>query len=79
MSLNLIARMLMNWALKDSLYDHSRPIPSISIDLGKDEPGITLQYQQIERGYIVWCDYTVDGEAVKSPVDSGISNNRFAD
>ena len=43
--------------------------PPLSIDLGKDEPGITLQYRQIERGFIVWIDYTVDGEAVKSPVD----------
>ena len=37
------------------------------IDLGKDEPGMTLQYR--ERGYIVWRDYMVDGETVKSPVD----------
>ena len=43
--------------------------PPISIDLGKDEPDMTLQYRQIERGYIVWRDYMVDGEAVKSPVD----------
>ena len=53
--------------------------PPVSIDLGKDEPGMTLQYRQIEGGYIVWRDYTVDGEIVKSPVDSGKSNNRFAD
>ena len=39
------------------------------IDLGKDEPGMTLQYRQIERGHIVWRYYVVDGEAVKSPVD----------
>ena len=37
------------------------------IDLGKDEPGMILQYR--ERGYIVWRDYTVDGEQVMSPVD----------
>ena len=43
--------------------------PPISIDLGSNEPGMTLQYRQIERGYIVWRDYTVDGEVVKSPVD----------
>ena len=43
--------------------------PPIHIDLGKDEPGMTLQFRQIERGYIVWRDYTVDGEAVLSPVD----------
>jgi len=43
--------------------------PSIHIDLGKDEPGMILQYRQIERGQIVWRDYTLDGEAVLSPVD----------
>ena len=43
--------------------------PPISIDLGKDEPGMTLQYRDVERGQIVWCDYTVDGETVESPVD----------
>ena len=39
--------------------------PSISIDRGNDEPGMTLQYR--ERSYIVWRDYTVGGEVVKSP------------
>ena len=43
--------------------------PPISIDFGKDEPGMTLQYRDVERGYIVWRDYTVDGEVVKLPVD----------
>ena len=43
--------------------------PPISIDLGKDEPGMTLQYRNLERDQIVWRDYTVDGEVVKSPVD----------
>ena len=43
--------------------------PPIHIDLGKDKPGMTLQYWSIERGYIVWRDYLADGEAVKSPVD----------
>ena len=33
------------------------------------QPSLPLQYRQIERGYIVWRDYTVDGEAVKSLVD----------
>ena len=37
----------------------------IWIDLGKDEPGMTLQ--RFERG--VWRDYLVDGEPVLSPVD----------
>ena len=27
--------------------------PPISIDLGKDEPGMTLQYRDVECGYIV--------------------------
>ena len=43
--------------------------PPISIDLDKDEPGMILQYRDGENGYIVWRDYTVDGEVVKSPVD----------
>ena len=40
--------------------------PPISIDLGSNEPGMTLQYRQFESGYIVWRDYTVDGEVVKA-------------
>ena len=43
--------------------------PPISIDFGKDEPGMSLQYRDVVRGQIVWLDYTVDGEVVKSPVD----------
>ena len=43
--------------------------PPLYIDLGKDEPGMTLQYRDAEDGYIVWRDYLVDGELVKSPVD----------
>lgn len=43
--------------------------PPITIDFGKDEPGMTLQFRNVERGQIVWRDYKVDGEAVKSPVD----------
>ena len=43
--------------------------PPINIDLGKDEPGMTLQYRNVESGRIVWRDYQVDGEAIKSPVD----------
>ena len=46
--------------------------PPVSIDLGKDEPGMTLQYRDIERGYIVWRDYRVDGEVVNSPVESDV-------
>ena len=43
--------------------------PPISIDFGRDDPGMTLQFRNAERGYIVWRDYEVDGEVVKSPVD----------
>ena len=43
--------------------------PPISIDLGRDEAGMTLQYRGVERGYIVWSDYVWAGEIVKSPVD----------
>ena len=43
--------------------------PPISIDLGKDEPGMTLQREYREGGNLVWRDYEVDGETVKSPVD----------
>ena len=30
---------------------------------------MTLQYRVKERGYIVWHDYLVGDEVVKSPVD----------
>jgi hypothetical protein len=30
---------------------------------------MTLQYRNLERDRIVWRDYTVDGETVKSPID----------
>ena len=43
--------------------------PPISIDFGKDEPGMILQYRNVERDRIVWRDYTVNGDQVKSPVD----------
>jgi hypothetical protein len=43
--------------------------PPINIDLGKDEPGMTLQREYRESGYRVWRDVMKDGEAVKSPVD----------
>ena len=41
----------------------------VHIDLGKDEPSMTLQYRDVERGYIFWRNYKVDGEVVRSPVD----------
>jgi hypothetical protein len=43
--------------------------PPIPIDLGSNEPGMTLQREYREGRYLVWCDYTVDGETVKAPVD----------
>ena len=43
--------------------------PFLYIDLGKDEPGMILQREHREGRYLVWRDYTVDGEVVKSPVD----------
>ena len=43
--------------------------PPIHIDLGRNEPGMTLQFRDVKNGSIVWRDYTVDGEVVKSPVD----------
>ena len=41
----------------------------ISIGLGRDNPGMALQFRDVERGYVVWRDYKEDGETVKSPVD----------
>ena len=43
--------------------------PPVSIDFGKNEPGMTLQFRNVKRDQTVWRDYMVDGEAVKSPVD----------
>ena len=43
--------------------------PPISIDVGKDEPGMTRQFRDVEGDQIVWRDYTVGSEVVKSPVD----------
>ncbi len=45
--------------------------PPISIDLGKDEPGMTLQRRDREGSYFVWRDVLKDGIAIKSPVDIG--------
>jgi hypothetical protein len=36
------------------------------IDLGKDEPGMTLQ-REVKRDQ--WIDYQVNNKPVKSPVD----------
>jgi len=38
--------------------------PPINIDLGKNEPGMTLQYRQIERAYIAWREYMLDDSRV---------------
>ena len=38
--------------------------PFIHIDLGSDEPVMKMQHRDIERGYIVWRDFLVDGELV---------------
>jgi hypothetical protein len=40
-------------------------IPFLYIDLGSNEPGMTLQRQDGND----WVNYKVDGKAVKSPVD----------
>jgi hypothetical protein len=40
--------------------------PPIQIDLGNDEPGMTLQHWIGE-----WVNYKVDGDVIKSPVDIG--------
>ena len=39
--------------------------PPIQIDLGNDEPGMTLQRLDSKD----WVDYKLDGKLVKSPVD----------
>lgn len=43
--------------------------PPISIDLGSNEPGMTLQYRDVKNGYIEWRDVVKDGQVAKSPVD----------
>lgn len=43
--------------------------PPISIDLGNDEPDMTLQREYREGGNLVWRDVVTDGQAVKSSVD----------
>ena len=51
--------------------------PPISIDIGKDEPAMILQYRDVERGKIVWHDYKVDGDIVKSPIDIDVLPHGF--
>ena len=43
--------------------------PPISIDLGSNEPGMTLQREYREGGNLIWRDVVIDGQVVKSPVD----------
>ena len=43
--------------------------PFLYIDWGEDEPGMILQREYREGRYLVWRDYQVVGETVKSPVD----------
>ena len=43
--------------------------PLLHIDLGKDEPGMTLQRPYQEQGYFIWREVVRDDEVVKSPVD----------
>jgi hypothetical protein len=43
--------------------------PPINIDLGSNEPGMSLQREYRDGQLLVWRDYEVDGETVKSPVD----------
>ena len=43
--------------------------PPINIDLGSNEPGMTLQREYREGGSRVWRDVVKNGQAVKSPID----------
>ena len=43
--------------------------PPINIDLGRNEPGMTLQREYRDGRHLVWRDYQTDGELIKSPVD----------
>ena len=41
----------------------------ISIDLGNNDPGMTLQRRYREGGKPIWRDVVKDEQTVKSPVD----------
>jgi hypothetical protein len=43
--------------------------PLLWVDLGKDEPGMTLQSEYREGGYLVWRDFLIKGENVTAPID----------
>jgi hypothetical protein len=64
MSLNLIGRMFMNWLWQNTPMIVEGTHPFIRVDLGKYEPGMTLQ--RLDRE---WVNYKVNGKLVKSPVD----------
>ena len=40
-----------------------------SIDLGNDQPGMTLQREYREGGKLIWRNVVEDGQVVKSPID----------
>ena len=42
--------------------------PLIYIDLGKDEPGMTLQRRDRDGRGLVWRDYLVDDKPVTAPI-----------
>ena len=50
--------------LDEMLNEMPHDAPGAAFDLGKDEPGMTLQ--RLERG--VWSDYLVDEKPVLSPI-----------
>ena len=50
--------------LDEMLNQMSDDNPGIAFDLGRDEPGMTLQRLEDRE----WVDYVKDGEVIKSPV-----------
>ena len=52
--------------------------PPISINLGSNKPGLTLQRQYQEGGRLIWRDVVKDGQVVKSPVDAdGLPTGKY--
>ena len=43
--------------------------PPIHIDLGRNEPGMTLQYRDIERGYTATAVLLRDSKAARQYLD----------
>jgi hypothetical protein len=52
--------MFMNWIWQNT---------PINIDLGSNEPGMTLQREYREGGKLIWRDVMKGEQVVKSPVD----------